>query len=306
MAGVITTGSLPKLLWPGLNKIWGLTYEEWENGSEWKKIFPITQSDKNYEEDVGITGFGLAPSKSEGDSIYFDTHKQAFVTRYQNVTYALGYIITQEEIEDCQYAQYGAQRTRNLAFSMHQTRENVAANVLNRAFNASYTGGDGVSLLNSAHPLESGTFSNVPSFAVDLSEASLEQAAIDIEGFVDNRGNRIAIQPSKLIIPRQLQFEATRILKNAKNRPETANRDINAMYMMDTYPEGIVVNHYFTDPDAWFVQTNCPDGLKCFDRVKTDFADDNDFDTTNMKYRARARYSYGWTDPRGLYGSEGA
>lgn len=306
MSGVITTGSFPKLLWPGLNKIWGMTYQEWENGAEWKQIFEIAKSDKNYEEDVGVTGLAMAPIKNEGDSVQYDTMKQGFVSRYQNITYALGFIISQEEIEDCQYAQMGAQRTRSLAFSMHQTREHVAANILNRAFNSSYKGGDGVSLVNSLHPIENGTFSNTTAFPSDLSEAALEQAAIDIWGFVDPRGNRISILPNKLLVPRQLIFEATRILKNERWRPDTANRDINAMAVLNTFSGGLIANHYLIDPDAWFVLTNCPNGLRCFDRVATEFANDNDFDTTNMKYRARARYAYGWTDPRGLYGSAGA
>jgi len=306
MAGVITTGSLPKLLWPGLNKLWGLTYEEWANGAEWKQIFEVTPSDKNYEQDVGLTGFGLAPSKTEGDSISYDTMKQGFVTTYTNVTYALGFIVSQEEIEDCKYAQVSAQRTKALAFSMHQTEENVAANVLNRAFAGSgYLGGDGVTMIASNHSIENGTFSNTLAIAADLSEAALENAAIDIAGFVDNRGNRIKILPDKLIIPRQLMFEANRLLKN-ENRPETANRDINALYLLNTLPGGITVNHYLTDTDAWFILTNCPDGLKKMDRVATSFANDNDFDTTNMKFRARARYVFGWTDPRGIYGSPGA
>lgn len=305
MAGVITTGSNPKLLWPGLNKIWGLTYEEWNKGAEWRQLFEVQKSDKNYEEDVGMTGLGLAPIKNEGDSVSYDTMKQAFVTRYQNVTYALGFIITQEEIEDCQYAQVAAQRTRNLAFALNQTDETVAANVFNRAFNASYTGGDGKAMLVNDHPLENGTFSNILTNAADLSEASVEQGLIDVAGFVDNRGNKISMKGEKLAIPRQLMFEAERILKNPQ-RPDTANRDISAMYQMKVLPGGIVVNHYLTDADAWFIKTNCPEGTKKMDRIPAEFADDNDFDTTNMKYRCRARYSYGWTDPRGWFGSPGA
>ena len=205
MAGIVTRGSFPKLLWPGLNKIWGLTYENWDKGAEWRSIFTINTSDKAYEEDVGTTGLGLVPIKNEGDAIEYDTLKQAFVSRYTNITYALGFIVTQEELEDCQYPQEAARRTRNLAFVFYQTQENVGANILNRAFNASYPGGDNVSLLNTTHPIENGTFSNTLSAAADLSEAALEQAAIDIAGFVDNKGNRIATMPDRLIIPRQLQ-----------------------------------------------------------------------------------------------------
>lgn len=305
MAGVITTGSLPKLLWPGIKTIWGLTYEKWDNGAQWRQIFEVAQSDKNYEEDVSLVGFGLAPPKAEGDAIVYDTMKQGYVSRYTNVTYALGFIITQEEIEDCQYAQVSAQRTKSLAFSMQQTEENVGANILNRAFDTNYQGGDGKCLVASDHPLDSGTASNTLTVAADLSEASLEQAAIDIMGFVDNRGNKIKIMPRKLVIPRQLAFEATRLLKN-ENRPETANRDVNAIYLMGTFPEGSVVNQYLTDSDAWFILTNCPDGLKKMERVAMSFANDNDFDTTNMKFRARTRYTFGWTDWRGIYGSPGA
>ena len=305
MSGVITTGSLPKLLWPGLNKIWGMSYVEWDNGAQWKKIFDINKSNKNYEQDVAMTSLGLAPAKTEGDAVSYDTMKQGFVTTYTNVTYALGFIITQEEIEDNQYAYFGAQKTRALAFSMHQTRENNGANILNRGFSSSYVGGDGVSLFNLNHPIENGVISNTLAIAADLSESSLEQAAIDIAGFVDNRGNRISVMPQTLIIPRQLMFESTRLLKN-ENRPETANRDINAMYLMNTLPGGIVVNQYLTDPDAWFIKTNCPEGVKYFDRIPVGFASDNEFDTTNMKFRARGRWVFGWTDPRGIYGSPGA
>lgn len=306
MSGVITTGAFPKLLWPGINKIWGLTYVEWEKGAEWKRIFPVTKSTKNYEEDIGLTGLDLAPIKPEGEAIHYSTMKQAFVTKYQNMTYALGYIITQEEIEDNQYAQIAAQRTRNLAFVMHQTRENVAASVFNRGYDSFYAGGDGQPLFSTSHPIENGTFANTLQIAADLSEASLEQAAKDIENFVDNKGHKIALMPNILYIPSELRFDATRILKNDRWRPDTANRDINALYVNDTFPGGMVISHYLSDPDGWIIITNCQDGVKCMDRVPTELADDNDFDTTNMKYRARARYSYRWTDPRGAYGSPGA
>jgi hypothetical protein len=305
MAGVITTGSLPKLLWPGINKTWGNTYTAWANGAEWKELFEVTASHKNYEEDVGVTMFGLAPAKAEGDAISYDSMKQSFVTRYTNVTYALGFIVSLEEEEDNLYPEVATRRTKALAFSMHQTEENVAANIFNRAFSGSYLFGDGQPMISASHPTEVGTYSNQLAIAADLSEAAIEQAAIDIAGFVDSRGNRISILPKKLIIPRQLMFEATRLLKN-ENKPETANRDINALYLMNTLPQGTVVNHYFTDPNAWFIITNCPEGLKKMDRVSTSFAEDNDFDTTNHKYRARSRYTFGVTDTRCIYGSNPA
>jgi len=303
MAGVITTGSTPKLLWPGLNSMWGLAYNE--HVPQWKEIFPTFKSDKAYEEDVGLTGMGLAPVKPEGDSLVYDTMKQSFVSRYTNIAYSLGYIITREEIADNLYGQFGGQRARNVAFSMNQSKENVAANILNRAFNASYTGGDGVSLINSSHPTEGGTLSNTLTTAADLSEASLEQALIDIKDFRDNRNNHISYMGESLVVPHQLEFEATRILKNPE-RPGTADRDISAMYKMGSLPGGIKVNVYLTDSDAWFILTSCPDGLKHFSREAPRFEADNDFDTKNAKFSGYERYSFGWTDWRGIYGSPGA
>lgn len=303
MAGVITTGSTPKLLWPGLNEIWGLTYNEYT--PEWKQCFSMNYSDKNYEEDVSMTGMGLAPVKSEGESLQMDTMKQSFTTRYTNVAYSIGFVITREEIEDVMYAQFGEQRSRNVAFSMHQTKENVAANVFNRAFNASYPGGDAVSMINDSHPTEGGTLSNTLSLAADLSEASIEQALIDISNFRDNRNNRIAVKGKTLLIPPSLMFEATRILKNPE-RPATADRDINAMYSMGMLPGGIKVNHYLSDSDAWFVLTDNPDGLKYFERSAPKFESDNDFTTKNALFSGYERYSFGHTDFRGIFGSPGA
>jgi len=303
MAGIISTGSAPKLLWPGLNQIWGIAYNEYIQ--EWKELFEIHQSDKHYEEDVALSGTGLAPVLPDGAQISYDTMKQVFVTRYTHVAYALGYIITRQEIDDNLYDEFGKDRTIALARSLNQARENVGANVYNRAFNGSYTGGDGVSLLNTSHPTEAGVQSNKPDTDVDLSEAALEQAAIAIANFKDNRGNRIAIRPQKVIVPVQLQFEVDRILKNPL-RPATAERDINALFQMNIFPEGFAVNHYLSDPDAWFVRTDCMKGMKYFSRTEPEFSSDNDFETFNAKFKAYARFSFGWTDWRALYGSQGA
>ena len=305
MSGIETRNSFPKLLWPGVNAIWGETYVLWDKGAEWRNIYSVNSSDKEYEEDVSVTPYGNVPIKNESDAITYDTRKQAYISRYTNVTRALGYIVSEEELEDGQYPQVIAARTRNLAQSFYRTQEIVGANVLNRAFNASYPGGDTVSLINASHPIEGGIMSNTLTNPADLSEASLEQAAIDIAGFVNNRGDIIAAMPNRLITPRQLQYEAQRILKNP-NRPETADRDINALYQLNTFPGGAHLNHYLSDPDAWFIITDCMDGMKYFERQSTSFADDNDFDTTNLKYRGRCRYSYGWSDFRAAFGSPGA
>jgi hypothetical protein len=302
MAGVISTGSTPKLLWPGLTDIWGLAYNQYPQ--EWKDLFQSMVSNKNYEEDVGLTGMGLAEVKPEGAALKYDTMKQSFVTRYTNVVYSKGYIITEEEIDDNLYPQFGRDRTENVAFSMVQTKENVGANIFNRAFNNSYPGGDGVSMVNASHPTEGGLLSNTLSVAANLSEAALEDALVDISQFRDNRNNHITIKGRCLAIPSQLMFEATRILKNPQ-RPDTANRDISAMYQMGVLPEGIKVNHYFSDTNAWFILTNCPKGLKHFQRKAPSFAQDNDFSTKNALFSGSERYSFGWTDWRGVYGSPG-
>jgi len=301
--GVITTGSTPKLLWPGLNQIWGMAYTEYK--PEWDQCFKTYSSEKNYEEDAGLTGMGLAPQKNEGDALYYDTMKQAYISRYQNIAYAIGFAITREEIADNQYAEFGAQRARNIAFSMHQTKENVAANVFNRAFSNTYAGGDGVSLVDGSHPVEGGILSNELPIAADLSEASLEDALIAIAQFRDNRNNHINVMGEKLLIPPQLMFDATRILRNPE-RPGTAQRDINAIYTLGLLPGGIVVDHYLTDTDAWFILTNCPVGLKYFEREAARFENDNDFNTKNALFSGYERYSFGWSDWRGIYGSQGA
>jgi len=306
--GVINTGSFAKALWPGINAWFGQTYNEWPE--EYKDLFATESSSKAYEEEVGVSGFGLAAEKSEGSGILYDEASQSFVNRYTNKTYTLGFIVTQEMIEDNQYdiSVIGKQQSRALAFSMRQTKEIIAANIYNRGFtgagNPVY--GDGQVLLSNAHPTKAGgTFSNIPVVMADISEAALEQACIDIASFTNDRGLKISVMPRKLIISKEQMFEAERILKSTLQN-DTANNAINALKMTGMFKDGVAVNHYLTDPDAWFIRTNCPDGMKYFNRVDTAFAMDNDFDTTNAKFKARFRCSFGNTDPRGIYGSAGA
>jgi hypothetical protein len=268
-------------------------------------LFETFKSSKAFEEDLGLSSFGLAVQKGEGQPITYDNERQGFVTRYQHLVYALGFIITQEMMDDDQYDVVGQRKAQSLAYSMRQTKEIFGANVYNRAFNGSFTGGDGVSLINASHPLVAGgTFSNQIATAADLSEASLEQACIDIAGFTNDRGLLIAVRPKSLIIPRQQIFEAQRILKT-DGRVGTDANDLNAIKTMGMIPE-IVANHYLTDEDAWFIRTDVPHGMKWFERKADSFDMDNDFDTSNAKFKASMRFSAGWTDPRGLYGSQGA
>lgn len=300
---VINSGSFAKALWPGVNAWYGKAYNEYP--VEYTKLFEKHTSNRAWEEDVGISSFGLAVQKGEGAPITYDSERQAFVTRYQHVTFALGFIITREMMEDDQYDVVGQRKAQGLAFSMRQTKEIVGANVYNRAFSGSFLGGDGVSMIASNHPnIAGGTQSNIIGTAADISEASLEQACIDIAGFTNDRGLLIAVRPQSLIIPRQLMFEAKRIL-HSDGRVGTDLNDLNAIKTMGMIPE-IVTNHYLTDPDAWFIRTNVPHGMKYFERRADNFDMDNDFDTENAKFKATSRYSFGWTDWRGIYGSAGA
>lgn len=300
---VINSGSFAKALWPGINAWYGKAYSEYP--TEWDKLFDKNKSTRQFEEDVGTSGFGLAVVKPEGSPIQYDSERQAYINRYTHFTYALGFIITREIMEDDQYDIVGQRKAQGLAFSVRQTKETVAANVYNRAFNSSYVGGDGVQLCASTHPLfAGGTWSNTLATAADLSEAALEQAHIDIAGFTNDRGLLISVRPKTLIIPRQLMFEAKRITAPT-GRPGVDTNDVNAMKALGLVPE-VVVNHYLTDTDAWFLRTDSPHGMKYFERRADSFDMDNDFDTENAKYKATARYSFGWTDPRGVYGSPGA
>lgn len=302
--GVITSSSFAKALMPGINAWYGKAYNEHE--TQWTDLFDTYKSSRAYEEDVGITSFGLAAVKTEGNSISYDTERQAFITRYLNIVYALGFVITREMVEDDQYGVVGPRRARGLAFSMRQTKETIAANVYNRAFNSSFTGGDGKELCATDHPnFAGGTWSNELSTAADLSEASLEQACIDIMKWTNDRGLRVSIKPQSLHISPDLVFEAERIL-GSSHRVGTSDNDINVLNRMGKFPKGVKVNHYFSDSDAWFIRTNAPDGMKHFSRRAMQFGVDNDFDTENAKFKATERYAFGWTDPRGVFGSPGA
>lgn len=298
----ITTNNFAKALWPGVNLWYGDAYNEFS--VEWTDLFETDTSRRAWEEDVGVSGFGLAQIKGEGDSIAYDTATQGFTSRYTHVVYALGFIITREMVEDDLYDVIGKARAKALAFSIRQTKEYLGAAVYNRAFNTSYTGGDGVTLCNTAHPTKAGySFSNRPAVDADLSEASLEQACIDISKLIDDRGLKINYMPKSLHIPVDLMFEADKILKS-EYEVGTANNTPNVV--RSRFPGGAKVNHYFSDTDAWFIRTNCPNGLKSFVRVPDKFDTDDDFDTHNAKFQAYFRQSWGWTDPRGIYGTQGA
>ena len=303
MAGIITTASHPKALWPGIKAWWGQVYDE--HKEEYSQLFDSDTSSMNYEEDVQLTGFGLAPVKSEGSGVSYDSEIQGFTTRYTHVAYALGYIVTKEELDDNLYEQVSRRRSAALAMSFRQTKENVGANIYNRAFNGTYLGGDGVSLASTAHPNTSGgTFANKPSVDADLSEASLEDALTAIMGFQNDRGLLINVMPRSLIVARQNWWNANRIMKSAYT-PSTANNAVNVLVATNALPEGIVMNHYLTSPNAWFVRTNIQNGLKYYSRVGIQFDQDNDFDTMNAKAKGYERYSFGWTDPRAIYGVNG-
>jgi hypothetical protein len=299
MVGIITTGAHPKALWPGMHAFFGAQYNEWPE--EYREIFSMEKSSKNYEEDTLVTGFGLAPIKGQGASVSYEGETQGFTKRYSHVVYGLGYIVTEEEMEDNLYEVVSKRRIKRLAFSMRQTKEIVSANVLNRAFNSSYTGGDSKELCATDHPSTAGNWQNELTTAADLSEAAIEDLVILIGQAKNDKGLNIALRPKKLIIPVNLQFDAKRILKS-EQQSGTANNDVNALKGMFDYS----VNHYLTDADAWFLKTDCPNGMQMFERRALAFAQDNDFDTANAKAKATMRFSVGWTDPRGMYGSPGA
>jgi len=306
---VISTQSFAKSLFPGINKWYGDAYNEF--APQWDKLVEKHTSRRAWEEDVGVSMFGLPSIKNEAGGIQYDSSRQGFTSRYNHVVYALGFIVTREAVDDDLYDVVGKQKARSLAFSMRQNKEIVVANVYNRAFNTSYVGGDSATLVASAggggsssHPnVAGGTWTNGPSAAVDLSEAALEQAAIDIRSFTNDRGLKMNAKPKTLIIPKELMFEAQRILKT-DGQVFTADNTLNALKTMGIIPE-IVVNDYLTDTDAWFIRTDVQDGLKYFERNADEFAMDEDFDTENAKYKARSRFSVGWTDPRGIWGSPG-
>jgi hypothetical protein len=300
----ISRAQLVKELEPGLNALFGMEYARYED--ETREIFETESSDRAFEEEVLITGFGNAPVKREGDGVEFDTAYEGYTARYTHETIALAFALTEEAVEDNLYDRLGARYTKALARSMAHTKQVKGSNVLNNAFSSSYTGGDGLSLVNSAHTLAGGgTFSNRPSTYVDLNETSLEDSLITISTFVDDRNLTLALQGLKLVVPPQLQFIAERLLETP-GRVGTADNDINALRNMGMIADGYAVNHFLTDTDAWFVLTDCPDGMKHFERTSLSTNMEGDFDTGNVRFKARERYSFGWSNPRGIYGSSGA
>ena len=295
---------LVKELEPGLNALFGLEYARYEN--EHTEIFITESSDRAFEEEVILSGFGAAPTKSEGSAVTFDDAQEVYTARYTNETIALAFSLTEEAVEDNLYDRLSARYTRALARSMAHTKQVKAAAILNNAFDSSYTGGDGLELISTAHTLANGnTFANEPTTAADLNETSLENGLIDVSNFTDERGLKIALRGMKLVVPAQLQFIAERLLKS-ELRPATADNDINAVRSLGMVPEGYTVNHFLTDTDAWFMLTDAPNGLKHFQRTPIRTAMEGDFDTGNVRYKARERYVFGWSDPRGIYGSPGA
>jgi hypothetical protein len=302
----ISRSQLLKELLPGLNALFGLEYSRY--GEEHKEIYETENSERSFEEETKLSGFGAAPVKSEGAAIAYDNAQEAFTARYTHETIAQGFSITEEAIEDNLYDSLSSRYTKALARSMAYTKQVKSANVLNNGFNTSgaYDGGDGVPLFSASHPLVSGgTNSNIPAVASDLNETSLEAAVIQIAAWTDERGLLIAAKPRKLIIPPSLQFIATRLLETSL-RVGTNDNDVNAIKNNGSIPEGYAINHWLTDPDAWFLCTDVPNGMKHFVRTPMQNSMDGDFDTGNVRYKARERYSFGWSDPLGMYGSQGA
>jgi len=298
----ISRGQLVKELEPGLNALFGLEYKNYAN--EHAEIFDTENSDRAFEEEVMLSGFANAPIKAEGTGVSFDNAQETFTARYTHETLALAFAITEEAIEDNLYDRLASRYTKALARSMANTKQVKAANVLNNAFGTA-NGGDGKELCATDHPIVSGTEQNELSTAADLNETSLEQALIDIAALTDERGLKIAAKGMKLIVPSALQFTAERLMKSTQ-RVGTADNDINAVVSMGMVPQGYVVNHYLTDTDAWFIKTDVPNGLKHFVRAPIKTAMEGDFDTGNVRYKARERYSFGWSDWRGIFGSPGA
>ena len=300
----ISRAQLLKELLPGLNALFGLEYAKY--GEEHKEIFETETSERSFEEETKLSGFSAAPVKNEGSAIAYDNAQEAWTARYQHETIALGFSITEEAIEDNLYDSLSARYTKALARSMAYTKQIKAANVLNNGFNSSYTGGDGVELFSTLHPLVSGGVnSNEPATPADLNETSLEAAVIQIAQWTDERGLLIAAKPKKLIVPTALMFVATRLLET-NLRVATADNDINALKNNGSIPEGYTINHWLTDTNAWFLTTDVPNGLKHFIRTPMSTSMDGDFDTGNARYKARERYSFGVSDPLGIFGSPGA
>jgi hypothetical protein len=300
----ISRAQLAKELEPGLNALFGMEYDRYE--AEHAEIYDTESSDRAFEEEVMLVGFGNAQTKAEGAGVNFDNASEAYTARYSHETIALAFALTEEAMEDNLYDRLGARYTRALARSMAHTKQVKAAATLNNAFNANFTGGDGVELCSALHPLAGGgTFRNEPSTAADLNETSLENALIDISTFVDERNMIIALRGMKLFVPPQLQFVADRLLESTL-RVGTADNDVNAMKNMGMLPEGYTINHFLTDPDAFFIKTDAPNGFKHFERTPLSTNMEADFDSGNMRFKARERYSFGFSDPRAVFGSPGA
>jgi hypothetical protein len=300
----ISRAQLLKELLPGLNALFGLEYARY--GEEHKEIYETEKSERSFEEETKLSGFSAAPVKNEGSAIQYDNAQEAFTARYNHETIALGFSITEEAVEDNLYDSLSARYTKALARAMSYTKQVKAASVLNNGFSSSYLGGDGVALFSTAHPLVSGgTNSNRPSTNADLNETSLENAVIQIAAWTDERGLLIAAKPRKLIIPPALMFVATRLLET-NLRVGTTDNDINALKNNGAIPEGYTVNHFLTDTNGWFLTTDVPNGLKHFERTPLSNSMDGDFDTGNVRYKSRERYSFGWSDPLGVFGSPGS
>tara|TARA_R100001369_G_scaffold43292_1_gene69435 strand:- start:109 stop:1011 length:903 start_codon:yes stop_codon:yes gene_type:complete len=298
----ISRAQLLKELLPGLNVLFGMEYAKY--GEEHKEIYESESSDRSFEEETKLSGFSAAPVKNEGSAIEYDNAQEAWTARYTHETIAMGFSVTEEAVEDNLYDSLSARYTKALARAMAYTKQVKGAAILNDAFSTTY--GDGVALCSTAHPLVSGgTNSNTPSTAADLNETSLEAAVIQIGGWTDERGLLIAARPKKLVIPSALQFVATRLLET-EGRVNTADNDLNALKNNGAIPEGYAINHYLTDTDAWFLMTDVPNGLKHFTRTPMQTSMDADFDTGNSRYKARERYSFGVSDPLGIFGSPGA
>ena len=300
----ISRAQLLKELLPGLNALFGLEYARY--GEEHKELYTTEKSERSFEEETKLSGFSAAPVKNEGQAIQYDNGQEAFTARYNHETIALGFSITEEAVEDNLYDSLSARYTKALARAMAYTKQVKAASVLNNGFSNAYLGGDGVALFSAAHPLVNGsTNSNRPSTNADLNETSLENAVIQIAGWTDERGLLIAAKPRKLVIPPALMFVATRLLETSL-RVGTTDNDINALKNNGSIPEGYTVNHFLTDSNGWFLTTDVPNGLKHFERVPLSNSMDGDFDTGNVRYKSRERYSFGWSDPLGVFGSPGA
>jgi len=300
----ISRAQLLKELLPGLNALFGLEYAKY--GEEHKEIYESETSERSFEEETKLSGFSAAPVKNEGSAIAYDNAQEAWTARYNHETIALGFSLTEEAIEDNLYDSLSARYTKALARAMAYTKQVKAAAVLNNGFSSTAVGGDGVSLFSASHPLVSGgTNSNVPSTPADLNETSLEAAVIQISLWTDERGLLIAAKPKKLIVPSALQFTATRLLET-ELRVSTADNDINALKNNGSIPDGYAINHFLTDTNAWFLTTDVPNGMKHFVRSPLVQSMDGDFDTGNVRYKSRERYSFGWSDPLGMYGSAGA